>query len=423
MSGSGTLFVNVRVLDGTGAAPFDGEVLVRNGRIVSVGLPGHGPRSTGAVVIDGMGGTLMPGLCDAHSHISWLNQAGRDALAEMPLEEHTLAAMENARTYLDCGYTMIVSGASAKPRLDVVIRDAINRGQFDGPRMLANGPVITTNRDVSEVRAAGKRHFVDVEIVDGATGMEACVERLLQVHPDFIKLTLSGESITGVPATQTLMNDAEAGAAVRLAGRHGVRTCAHARSAESVKICARQGVPLIFHASYHDDELLDTLEAMRDRLFIAPGINWLYATCYEAESWGIPRSRAEELGYLDELAAAIDSMQAMRKRGIRILPGGDYGFAWCPHGTYARDLQHMVQLFGFTPMETIVAATRQGAQLFGRYDDLGAVLPGYVADVILVDGDPIGDIAILQQRDRIRIVMKDGVIVRDRTPAHERRAA
>lgn len=416
------LFTDASVLDGTGAAPFKGDVLVRDGRIAEVGAPGSIPRTAGHVVDCG-GGTLMPGLCDAHAHITWINQANRDGLRELPLEEHTLASMQNARTYLDYGYTMVVSGAAAKPRLDVVIRDAINAGQIDGPRLLANGPVVTTNRDLSEVQALGKRHFVDVEIVDDAVSMEACVERLL-VHPvDFVKLTMSGESITGVAATQTLMSDEEAAAAVRIAARHGARVCAHARSAESVKICLRAGVPLIFHASYSDEELLDAVEAARDRVFVAPGINWLYTTCYEAEAWGISRERAEALGYVEELEAAIETAKAMHKRGVRILPGGDYGFAWCPHGTYARDLEHFVRLFGFTPMDTIVSATRHGAALFGRPNDLGQVAPDFTADLVLVDGDPLHDISILQDINRIALVMKQGAICRDRRRGEQRFAA
>lgn len=416
------LFTNVRILDGTGAPPFMGDVLVRDDRIAEVGPLGNIPRSAGYVV-ERAGATLMPGLCDAHAHITWVNQAHRDGLRDLPVEEHTLAAMQNARTYLDYGYTMLVSGAAAKPRLDVVIRDAINSGQIDGPRLLANGPVVTTNRDISEVQALGKRHFVDVEIVEDAAAMEACVERLLVNPLDFVKLTMSGESITGVAATQTLMSDEEAAAAVRVARRHGARVCAHARSAESVKICLRTGVPLIFHASYSDEELLDAVEAARDRVFVAPGINWLYATCHDAGPWGISAARAEGLGYVEELEAAIETAKAMHKRGVRILPGGDYGFAWCPHGTYARDLEHFVELFGFTPMDAIVSATRHGAALFGRPNDLGQIKPGFTADLVLVDGDPLRDISILQDVDRIALVMKDGKICRDRRSDEQRFAA
>jgi imidazolonepropionase-like amidohydrolase len=417
---SATLFTGARILDGTGSPPFVGEVLVVGERIERAGAPGELERSA-ARIVDCRGATLMPGMCDAHAHITWMNQANRDALRNTPIEEHTVAAAANARTYLDCGYTMAVSAAAAKPRLDIVIRDAIDSGLIAGPRLLANGPIITTNRDLSE-QVDAHRHFADVEIITDPASMEACVESLLAQPADFIKLTMSGEAITGVPATQTLMTDAEAGAAVRAAAKHGARVCAHARSAESVKICARQGVPLIFHASYCDDELLDLLEAARDRLFVAPGINWLYATCFDAAQWGIAPARAAEMGYRAELESAVESMRRMHARGIRILPGGDYGFAWCPHGTYARDLEHFVKLFGFTPMDAIVAATCHGGELMGRGHELGLVRAGYLADLILVDGDPLADITVLQDVSRITGVMKGGVFHRD-PGATARRAA
>jgi imidazolonepropionase-like amidohydrolase len=108
-------------------------------------------------------------------------------------------------------------------------------------------------------------------------------------------------------------------------------------------------------------------------------------------------------------------MGQMRKRGIRVLPGGDYGFAWNPHGTYARDLALFVDLLGFSPTETLVAATRMGGEIMGRGDELGLVKPGYLADLLLVDGDPLADIHQLQRRGSLRVIMKDGHL--HKTPA------
>jgi imidazolonepropionase-like amidohydrolase len=98
----------------------------------------------------------------------------------------------------------------------------------------------------------------------------------------------------------------------------------------------------------------------------------------------------------------------MHRRGIRVLPGGDYGFAWTPHGTYARDLQHFVERLGFTPMEAILSATAQGGQIMLRPGELGKVQPSYLADLLLVDGNPLDDITILQDHDKLNYIMKDG---------------
>ena len=135
------LFRNVMILDSTGAEPYPGDVLVDNDRIAAVGSVDP-TRAEGARVIEGRGRTLMSGLCDAHTHFTWNNSADLDGLGTMPVEEHLLFAMESARTYIESGYTMCLGAASAKDRLDVVCRDAINAGRIPGPRYLANGPEI-----------------------------------------------------------------------------------------------------------------------------------------------------------------------------------------------------------------------------------------------------------------------------------------
>jgi imidazolonepropionase-like amidohydrolase len=101
-------------------------------------------------------------------------------------------------------------------------------------------------------------------------------------------------------------------------------------------------------------------------------------------------------------------MGRMRKRGIRVLPGGDYGFAWNPHGTYARDLLLFVDVLGFSPMETLVAATRMGGEIMGRGHELGQIKTGYLADLLLVDGDPLTDIKRLQNQDALLAIMQGG---------------
>ncbi|MGR7000998.1 metal-dependent hydrolase family protein [Yinghuangia aomiensis] len=301
----------------------------------------------------------MSGLCDAHTHFSWTNSADLPGLATLGVEEHTLLSAQSARTYLDSGYTMCVGAAAAKARLDVVIRDAIDSGQIPGPRYLAN---------CQEIAVTGGA-LVDgiTAFADGPEEMRKQVRRNAELGADLVKLSMSGEEITGTRhARDNYFSDEETRAAVEEAHRRGLRVCTHARSADSVKMSLRNGVDIIYHASYIDDEGMDLLEARKDEVFVAPGINWIVATLNDAAAFGYPPEAAEAAGYKRELEHAVAGVQEMRRRGIRVLPGGDYGFAWTPHGTYARDLAHFVDLFGYTPKEALIAATRLGGEIMLR---------------------------------------------------------
>ena len=396
-----TLFTNVSILDGNAEGPVAGEVSVADGRITDVATDGGALPRDGHRVIDGNGMTLMSGLCDAHTHFTWNSGGSLDALAGMPVEDHTIVAVESARILIDSGYTMCVGAASAKERIDIAARDAINAGMVPGPRYLACGQELAT--------PAGVLVYGITREISGATEMARAVREMCGQGVDIIKLILSGESITErVWAKDTYMTDEEVRAATTEAHRVGKRVAAHARSTESIKQCLRQGVDIIYHASYIDDEAADLFEERRDEVFVAPGLHWLYATLYEAADFGYPQEAAEAVGYKDELEHSIIGLKELHKRGVRVLPGGDYGFAWTPHGTNARDLQHFVDLLDFTPMETIRSATVLGGEIFQRPDELGRVAPGYLADLLLVNGDPSSDITVLQDHDNLVGIMKDG---------------
>ncbi|MDX3697455.1 amidohydrolase family protein [Streptomyces europaeiscabiei] len=404
-----TLFTNVRVFDSSGSEPFHGEVLVTGERIAEVRRgSGDLPRD-GVRVVDGRGQFLMSGLCDAHTHFSWINSADLPGLGTLGVEEHTLLSARSALTYLNSGYTMCVGAASAKARLDVVIRNAINDGLLLGPRYLAN---------CQEIAVTGGA-LVDgiTAFADGPEEMRKQVRRNVAYGADLVKLSMSGEEITGNQhAEDNYFSDEEVLAVTTEAHRRGLRVCTHARSAESVKMSLRNNVDIIYHASFIDEEGLDMLEAKKDEVFVAPGLNWLVATLNDAASFGYPPEAAEAAGYKRELECAITGLQEMRRRGIRVLPGGDYGFAWTPHGTYARDLQHFVELLGYTPMQTLLAATKLGGEIMRMPGELGQIKPGFYADLILVDGDPLKDITVLQNRDRIVGIMKGGAFHKD--PGH-----
>ncbi|KAF2169452.1 hypothetical protein M409DRAFT_36169 [Zasmidium cellare ATCC 36951] len=398
-----TLFRDVQILDSTGRPPYRGDVHIRGERIAAVGnVPNVDiiAKDSSVRVIDGRGRTLMSGLGDAHAHPTW-NNIALELLGDVSVEEHTLITARSAKCYLDSGYTMCYGAASAKDRLDCVIRDSINEGLLPGPRFLANGREIA-KRDAE--LASGITAFAD-----GPLEMREIIRQHRKTGVDQVKLSMSGEAILEErSAEECFFSDEETAACVDEAHRNGLRVCAHARARESVIQCARHGVDVIYHASYCDDEGLELLEKAKDRLVVAPAINWLYATVYDAEPFGYTFEKAEQVGYKKELDCAIKVLAEMHRRGITVLPGGDYGFAWCPHGTYARDLEHFVKLLGFTPMESIIAATAGIAKLFMQEHDLGKILPGYYADCILVDGNPLDDISILQDHDRLNVIMING---------------
>ncbi|CAI6091814.1 unnamed protein product [Clonostachys chloroleuca] len=414
------LFTDVRILDSTGREPFTGDVLIEGAwtsksetyganwisgeKIVAVGEVANKAdleRDPSVRVFHGRGRTLMSGLGDGHTHFTW-NGGDLNRLGELDVEEHVLLTIKSAQCFLDSGYTMCFGAAAAKDRLDVVARDAINAGDIPGPRYLANAREIA--KPEGEL-VAGITRFAE-----GPDEMREVIKHNIQnIGVDNIKISISGEEITEIRSAQDCyFSDEDMIACVDEAHKYGKRICAHARARDSVKMCVKHGVDVIYHGSYIDDEGMDMLEREKHKYIVVPAINWLYATTYEAEAFGYTYDAAEKAGYKRELDIAVAGLREMHRRGIVVLPGGDYGFAWTPHGTYARDLEHFVKLLGFSPHESIIAATAGVAALMMRGHELGKIQPGYYADCILVDGDPLKDISILQDHDRLNVIIMNG---------------
>lgn len=403
------LFKNVRILDGEGDGPFDGQVLVQGNRIKAVTKADEATGADGDVrVIDGGGQTLMPGLIEAHAHISFCNTPDLESLGDLPPEEHTLQSMKFARVMLDQGFTSIFSAAAAKPRLDVVIRNAINDGDIPGPRMRAASPEMTPTAGLGDVRRRHIHRETFAIPCDGADEFLKCAREMVREGVDTLKINPSGdEFIPFARAHETVMNEAEVAAVCEVGKSRQINVAAHARSAASVKMCLRQGVNVLYHCTLSDEEALDMLEEQKDRIFVAPTIGMAHITGQgEGKAYGIDYDHPVAGFFRAEGEKGIENMKELKKRGVRVLPGGDYGFAWNPIGTNARDMEHFVNLLDFTPLEAITAATKLGGQLMQM--DVGLVKEGWLADLILVDGDPVKDISILQDADRLSAIMKDG---------------
>ena len=426
-----TLFTGVQVLDAVAPEPYPGEVLVDGSRIQAVAKAPTALARDAAEVVDGSGQTLMPGLVEAHTHLSYLNFRDLYDGVHTPVEEHLLASVENAKLLLDHGFTSCFSGGAAKPRLDVVVRDAIDAGRFPGPRLRAASQAMTPSGNLGDLDSVYLSLPPSVRFAvtcDSPDAFRAACRMAAREGVDTFKIIVSGDrglETMGAGADATVMTDDEVAAVVQVARARGKMVAAHATSAGAVKLCVKHGVDVIYHAALVDEEVLDLLEAAKDRVFVAPTIGFPYTLTHEADRYGVTHDAPTRRDLEQELGSIVHNAREMHRRGIRVLPGGDYGLFCNPQGTNARDLAHFVELLGFRAMDAIVAATRHGADLMGLGGELGRIAHGCLADLLLVDGDPIADISILQDRSRLSAIMKNGVFHKRATPttAEQRHAA
>ena len=255
------LFRNCRVWDGSGAAAYPADVLVEGERIRAVARERGQLEAPGAEVIEAGGMTLMPGLVEGHAHITFINGARPTDLGDTPPEEHTLIAARNARVLLDHGFTGAYSAASAKLRIDVVIRNAIEAGELPGPRLRACGPEITVTGGLGDERRAHQFRDSFAMFADGPAEVTKLARVCVREGVDSIKLNISGDDHTRSGALpRTVMSEDEIRAGVTVARDFHRMVNAHCRAAESVKRAVRCGVDVIYHCEHADEEALDMLE-------------------------------------------------------------------------------------------------------------------------------------------------------------------
>ncbi len=410
-----TLIRRAKIWDASGAEPFEGDLLVVDERIQAVSRTVGQISEEGCQVIDAAGKFLMPGMTEGHGHLSFDNVTTTEDLITPPPEEHTLLTARVAKRLLDQGFTSVWGASEAKLRLGVAVRNEVDAGNLPGPRIRAGSLEITVTGGMGdESKLHNPRNGPSI-VVDGPEEMRKAVRMCCREGCDNIKLDVSGDPFyPNTPAHATPMSYEEVRMAVETAHSFGRRVNAHVRSIGGIQTCVRAGVDVLFHCEFTDPETLDMLEEAKDRIFVVPTVSLFHTLLFEAEQY-MPAEVAKAMGIDALLEASSKTHTELRKRGIRHAIGGDYGFAWSHNGTNARDIGFFVKYFGYSTSEALRCATSVGGAMMtmGSDEKLGELKEGYLADMILVDGDPLQDPDVLVNAENLHVIMKNGVVYKN----------
>lgn len=384
----------------------DRAIRIEDGRITSI-TPWTASSRGGSRLIDWSKFTVLPGLIDLHTHlVGDISSADVAAPLSSSAARDALMGVAHARATLDAGFTTVRDVGTYRAFVDVALRNAINAGQVEGPRMYVAGAYLTITNGGGEVTGLPEGVAVPDEMRRGVADNEAQVRlrvrELLAGGADLIKVIATGAVFTaGTTPSKPEYTEQEIRAAVEEAAKRGTFVAAHAHAAEGIKNAIRAGVRTIEHGSYLDDEGIE--------LMVKHG-TWLVADVYNGDY-------TEEVGTRDGWSAEIlrknrETTDIQRaafakavKAGVRIGFGTDSGIY--PHGDNARQFAYMVK-YGMTPLDAIRTATLSAAASLGRSQELGSIATGKFADLIAINGDPLEDI------DRMRNVsgvIKQGLLI------------
>jgi imidazolonepropionase-like amidohydrolase len=410
---TGTAIVrNGQLVDGTGAPPVpDAALVITDGRISYAGpVAAAPPVPPDARKIDARGGTILPGLVEAHYHPTYFNVAALEDLdIKYPVEYVTLLASVNTKLALECGYTAARSGGSLF-NIDVWLKKAIEADLVPGPRLATSGREICGVGGLMDWNPDFRRIGMEglVLLVNGPEEARAAVRKLVKDGVEWVKTYPTGDAASpDVNDHHTLcMTFEEMHAVVATAHNHKLKVTGHCRANQGIKNALRAGYDAVEHGTFMDAEALDLLLS-RD-VPVVPALYFEWASIEHGPEFKMPQKVID--GHKETLEAGAESARMILKAGGRLGLGGDYGFAWTPHGQYARELTFFVKYVGFTPLEVLRCATKTGAEILGRGGELGTLEAGKLADVLVVDGDVLKDISVLEDRSRFIAVMQGGVV-------------
>jgi len=393
-----------RVLDvKSGKMLSDQTIVIDDGKIASVGTSAETKVPAGATVIELANATVLPGLIDAHTHLTFDPQFGYESLG-ISIPRETLIGAKNARVTLQAGFTT-VRNVGASGYTDVALRDAINAGDVPGPRMLVSGPALSiTGGHCDNNLLPFEYHATSNGVADGIAAVQQKVRQNIKYGSDLIKVCATGGVLSkGDDPQASQFTLEEMKAIVADAHRLGRKVAAHAHGAQGILWASQAGVDSIEHGSYIDDAGI--AEMKKNGTYLVPTLylgDWFLAN---AEKNHVPdfylvKAKAVMPVARQNIAHAFAS-------GVKVAFGTDA--AVYPHGLNAHEFAVMVKL-GLTPLQAIQAATVNAADLLGWSGKVGSLEPGAWADIVAVEGDPLKDVTTLE---RVKFVMKGGEVVRN----------
>ena len=407
-----TLISNGQLFDGTGAPPVpDAALVITDGRITYAGPAAAAPTvPPEARRIDARGGTILPGLVEAHYHATYFNiEKLEDLDIKYPVEYVSLLASVNCKLALECGYTSARSGGCLF-NCDVWLKKAIEEDLIPGPRLVASGREICSAGGLMDWNPDFRKIGMDglVFCINGVEDARKAVRSLVKDGVEWVKTYPTGDAAwPDQNDHHTLcMTFEEMHAVVATAHNHKLKVTGHCRATEGIKNALRAGYDSIEHATFIDDEGLELL--LKRDVPVVPGLYFEQASVVRGKEFGLPQRVID--GHQETLEGGAASYQKILKAGGRIGMGGDYGFGWNPHGDYAKELSFFVSYVGFTPQQVLKCATQTGAEIMGRSADLGTLEPGKLGDVLVVTGDVLKDITLLEDRQNLLAVLQGGVL-------------
>jgi imidazolonepropionase-like amidohydrolase len=406
-----TFITNGQLVNGTGQAPVPNATLViENGHITYAGTAAGAPAvPPGTQKIDARGGTILPGLVEAHFHATYFNvQKLEDLDIKYPVEYVTLLASVNCKLALECGYTAARSGGCLF-NVDVWLKKAIENDLIPGPRLAASGREICSAGGLMDWNPEFRKIGMDglVFIINGQEDARKAVRALVKDGIEWVKTYPTGDAASpDINDHHTLcMTFEEMHAVVATAHNHKLKVTGHCRATQGIKNALRAGYDTIEHGTFMDDEAMDLL-LERDVPCI-PALYFEKASIVRGPEFKLPQAVID--GHQETLDGGSESAKRILRAGGRLGMGGDYGFGWNPHGDYARELTFFVKDVGLTPLEVITCATKTGAEIMGRGAEFGTLEKGKLADVLVVDGDVVADISLLEDRKKFIAVLQGGV--------------